>query len=263
MEKKRLFQILSRAQRSDVIRLGKMLQQQYPVTIVKKPEKSLTMIRMREPVKNSLFYLGEAIITEAVVSLGDTVGTAVTMGDDFEKTLHMAIIDAAEIKAYLRRKICCWNGNRHSSERSHRRMPCSRKPGGFSFHGFGGGTMKTLHQFDEVFDTQAVFRLLLDAMSNPPRTVSVAAQRKAVRRLRRISGAGHDPAGQQGHFFSVVKMNLLKKDLQLVYTSPQEVPVPDADYRFCDRCTDAVCGSGAGEMRYADRSAPERLTADP
>lgn len=25
--------------------------------------------------------------------------------------------------------------------------------------------MKTLHQFDEVFDTQAVFRLLLDAMS--------------------------------------------------------------------------------------------------
>lgn len=98
MEKKRLFQILSRAQRSDVIRLGEMLQQQYPVTIVKKPEKSLTMIRMREPVKNSLFYLGEAIITEAVVSLGDTVGTAVTMGDDFEKTLHMAIIDAAENK---------------------------------------------------------------------------------------------------------------------------------------------------------------------
>ena len=39
--------------------------------------------------------------------------------------------------------------------------------------------MKTLHQFDEVFDTQAVFRLLLDAMSNPPRTVSVAAQRKS------------------------------------------------------------------------------------
>ena len=64
MEKKRLFQILSRAQRNDVIRLGERIQQQYPVTIVKKPEKSLTMIRMREPVKNSLFYLGEAIITE-------------------------------------------------------------------------------------------------------------------------------------------------------------------------------------------------------
>ena len=34
--------------------------------------------------------------------------------------------------------------------------------------------MKTLHQFDEVFDTQAVFRKVLEAMSNPTRTVSVA-----------------------------------------------------------------------------------------
>ena len=35
------------------------------------------------------------MVTEAVVTLADTVGTAVTMGDDFEKTLYMAIIDAA------------------------------------------------------------------------------------------------------------------------------------------------------------------------
>ncbi|WP_455249571.1 phosphonate C-P lyase system protein PhnG [Ruminococcus sp.] len=103
MEKKRLFRILSRAERSDVIRLGQELQQQYSVTIVKKPEKSLTMIRMREPVKKSLFYLGEAIITEAVVTLEGTVGTAVTMGDDFEKTLYMAVIDAAENRGVFAR----------------------------------------------------------------------------------------------------------------------------------------------------------------
>ena len=58
MEKKRLFQILSRAERSDVVRLGEELQQQYPVTIVKKPEKSLTMMWYRwtttmwEPAEN-------------------------------------------------------------------------------------------------------------------------------------------------------------------------------------------------------------------
>ena len=98
MEKKRLFRILSKADRQDVIHLGEDLQQQYSLTIVKKPEKSLVMIKIREPVKNSLFYLGETIITEAVVQLEDTVGTAVTMGDDFEKALHMAIIDAAENK---------------------------------------------------------------------------------------------------------------------------------------------------------------------
>lgn len=98
LEKKHLFQILARADRDAVIRLGKELQEQYPVTVVKSPEKALTMIKMREPVKQSLFYLGETIITEAVVSLDGTVGNAVTMGDDFEKTLYMAVIDAAENK---------------------------------------------------------------------------------------------------------------------------------------------------------------------
>ena len=104
LEKKRLFQILTRADREDVIALGAELQQNYPVMIVKKPEKSLTMIKMREPVKQSLFYLGEVIVTEATVSLDGVVGTAVTMGDDFEKTLHMAIIDAAENKGVFRKE---------------------------------------------------------------------------------------------------------------------------------------------------------------
>lgn len=104
LEKKRLFQILTRADREDVIALGAELQQNYPVMIVKKPEKSLTMIKMREPVKQILFYLGEVIVTEATVSLDGVVGTAVTMGDDFEKTLHMAIIDAAENKGVFRKE---------------------------------------------------------------------------------------------------------------------------------------------------------------
>ncbi|WP_295219371.1 phosphonate C-P lyase system protein PhnG [Ruminococcus sp.] len=104
MEKKQLFQILARADREDVIALGAELQQIYPVMIVKKPEKSLTMIQMREPVKQSMFYLGEVIVTEATVSLDGTVGTAVTMGDDFDKTLHMAIIDAAENKGVFQKE---------------------------------------------------------------------------------------------------------------------------------------------------------------
>ena len=36
--------------------------------------------------------------------------------------------------------------------------------------------MKKLHNFDEVFDGQKVFRKLLEAMSNPGRWVSIAAQ---------------------------------------------------------------------------------------
>ena len=67
---------------------------QSPV-IVKAPEKSLAMIRMREPVQESLFYLGEVIVCEAIVDLAGKKGVAVLMGDDFDKVLDMAVIDAA------------------------------------------------------------------------------------------------------------------------------------------------------------------------
>ena len=53
------------------------------------------MIRMREPVQESLFYLGEVIVCEAIVDLAGKKGVAVLMGDDFDKVLDMAVIDAA------------------------------------------------------------------------------------------------------------------------------------------------------------------------
>lgn len=70
--------------------------------IIKEPHKTLTMIKMREPVKQSLFYIGEVIVTEAMVELDGVKGAAVLMGDDAEKTLHMAIIDAAMNKGVFR-----------------------------------------------------------------------------------------------------------------------------------------------------------------
>ncbi len=127
MEKKRLFRILSKADRKDVIHLGEELQQQYSLTIVKKPEKSLVMIKMREPVKNSLFYLGETIITEAVVQLEDTVGTAVTMGDDFERRYIWQLLMQRKIKVYLFMKTCYWSGNKRNGKKWNRKMPCFKK----------------------------------------------------------------------------------------------------------------------------------------
>ena len=95
MEKRRLFKIMSKADRTEIIKLAEEVKKQQDVIVVKEPEKALTMIKMREPVKESLFYLGEVIVTEAAVSVNGVNGTAVAMGDDYEKTLSMAIIDAA------------------------------------------------------------------------------------------------------------------------------------------------------------------------
>lgn len=95
MEKKRLFRIMAKADREFAIGIANQIKEKEEITIVKEPEKVLTMIKMREPVKQSLFYLGEVMVTEAAVAVGGANGVAVLMGDDYEKTSSMAIIDAA------------------------------------------------------------------------------------------------------------------------------------------------------------------------
>ncbi len=103
MEKRRISKILARAGKEQVKRLADEIKEDYSPVIVKAPEKSLTMIRMREPVQESLFYLGEVIVSEAIVDLDGAKGVAVIMGDDFEKVLDMAVIDAACNKGVFRR----------------------------------------------------------------------------------------------------------------------------------------------------------------
>ena len=95
MEKKRLTKILARADRRDVAAMSAEILAICRPVIIKEPCKTLAMIKMREPVKQSLFYIGEVIVCEAVVEIDGIRGFAVLMGDDEEKTLDMAIIDAA------------------------------------------------------------------------------------------------------------------------------------------------------------------------
>ena len=95
MDKKRLSRILAGADRQEVAAMSAEIQKTHRPVIIKEPGKTLTMIKMREPVKQSLFYIGEVIVCEAVVEIDSTKGIAVVLGDDTEKTLNMAIIDAA------------------------------------------------------------------------------------------------------------------------------------------------------------------------
>lgn len=103
MEKKRLSRILARADKEDVKVLADEIKAGYAPVIIKKPEKSLVMIRMREPVQESLFNLGEVIVCEAIVDLEGVKGMAVLMGDDYDKVLDMAVIDAACNKGIFKR----------------------------------------------------------------------------------------------------------------------------------------------------------------
>lgn len=102
MDKKRLFRIMSRADGKIISVLSEKVKKEHKIVIIKEPEKSLAMIKMREPVKESLFYIGEVMVCNAAVELDGVSGMAVTMGDDFEKTLNMAVIDAACNKGVFR-----------------------------------------------------------------------------------------------------------------------------------------------------------------
>jgi alpha-D-ribose 1-methylphosphonate 5-triphosphate synthase subunit PhnG len=95
MDKKRLTKILAKADRRNVAAMADGIRNTHRPVIVKTPGKTLTMIKMREPVKQSLFYIGEVIVSEAVVEIDGVQGAAVVMGDDAEKALDIAIIDAA------------------------------------------------------------------------------------------------------------------------------------------------------------------------
>ena len=48
---------------------------------------------MRESVQQSLFYLGEVLASECMVTVNGIKGASVMAGDDFNKCLHAAVID--------------------------------------------------------------------------------------------------------------------------------------------------------------------------
>ena len=95
MEKNRVTRILAKADKRIIVSLSAEIQKAHNPIIVKEPSNALAMIKMRDPVKQGLFYVGEVIVCEAAVEIDGVKGVAVIMNDDVGKALDMAIIDAA------------------------------------------------------------------------------------------------------------------------------------------------------------------------
>ena len=95
MEKQRLSKILSRAAADEVSALAGWVREQHEITVIKEPAKTLVMMPMIEPVSGAPFFLGELLACDAMVEIDGARGAGIAMGDDFDKVLAMAIIDAA------------------------------------------------------------------------------------------------------------------------------------------------------------------------
>ena len=106
MEKRRLSKILAKADAAQVRQMAEKIRKQYEVTVIKAPEKSLTMIKMRDPVKETLFFLGEVIVCEAIVCLDGTKAWRLSWGMILKRYWIWQSLTRHATKASLQTKDC-------------------------------------------------------------------------------------------------------------------------------------------------------------
>lgn len=87
--------ILIEGSRELLSRLSHQVEQHYPVRIERRPTKALAMAKARDSVTGQPFYLGEILVTECTVAIGNTFGFGAVMGEDSRRAYELAIIDAA------------------------------------------------------------------------------------------------------------------------------------------------------------------------
>lgn len=93
MTKREISAVLSRASKDEVEEIASLLKETERIEIVKEPQKTLVMVKVRETIGQSLFYLGEVLAVECMVTVNGNKGFNVMAGDDFDKVLSAAIID--------------------------------------------------------------------------------------------------------------------------------------------------------------------------
>ncbi len=65
------------------------------VVTIEPPRAGLTMVRLRESARRSVFNLGEVLVTEAKVEVNGHPGLGLIAGDDEEAAMDLAVIDGA------------------------------------------------------------------------------------------------------------------------------------------------------------------------
>lgn len=75
--------------------LAELIERSVEVREVAPPRQGLVMCQVRETARNSRFYLGEALMTECRVRIGDVEGLGVVLGARPELARDLAVIDAA------------------------------------------------------------------------------------------------------------------------------------------------------------------------
>ena len=65
------------------------------VEVLDAPREELVMVKVRESARNSLFYLGEALMCSCRVRIADAMGFGYVLGSKRNAAYNLALIDAA------------------------------------------------------------------------------------------------------------------------------------------------------------------------
>lgn len=95
MKRRRRTQILIEGSPNLLRRLSDEAESAHDVRDVDDPSGGLVMMRLRDTARKDAFFLGEILVTEAKVRIGETLGLGLIRGDHPEKARRLAVVDAA------------------------------------------------------------------------------------------------------------------------------------------------------------------------
>lgn len=95
MKRRRRTEILIQGEPTLAEQLAKSITANYNIQEIIAPRYGLTMIKMRESAKSTLFYMGEVLITEAKIEVENNIGIGIIVGMEDALARNLAIIDAA------------------------------------------------------------------------------------------------------------------------------------------------------------------------
>ncbi len=95
MNRDKRFELIARADSERICKIAERILADTAVEVIKKPVGGMIMMRFRDTAEKCIFNLGEVLVTEAEVRIGEELGYAIVMGRDPEAALAGAILDAA------------------------------------------------------------------------------------------------------------------------------------------------------------------------
>ncbi|MGY4688341.1 phosphonate C-P lyase system protein PhnG [Salibacterium sp. K-3] len=95
MKKSRLSRILVHAKLEMMERFCSQLEENYQVVLEAEPQKSLVLMKTKDSVSAQNFYNGEILVTECKVTLHNSPGFGIVIGEQPDRSFFMAVIDAA------------------------------------------------------------------------------------------------------------------------------------------------------------------------